>query len=92
MVLAQLVLYHLHSLDYLRQSWRHVRGVSEKTISRLERGGRAHYVTLERLALRVSRQRLLMKEHNAAAMEAWMLACQESGIVEVANFAHGLQK
>ena len=36
-------------------------GVSEKTISRLERGGRAHYVTLERLrkALRVSRQQLL---------------------------------
>jgi len=36
-------------------------GVNEKTISRLERGGRAYYVTLERLAqaLRVSRQRLL---------------------------------
>ena len=36
-------------------------GVSEKTISRLERGGRAHYVTLERLAraLRVSRKQLL---------------------------------
>lgn len=35
--------------------------ISEKTISRLERGGRAHYVTLDRLvrALRVSRQQLL---------------------------------
>lgn len=36
-------------------------GISEKTISRIERGGRAHYVTLERLAraLHVSRQQLL---------------------------------
>lgn len=35
--------------------------ISEQTISRLERGGRAHYVTLGRLAraLRVSRQQLL---------------------------------
>lgn len=36
-------------------------GVSEKTISRLERGGRAQYLTLARLAraLRVSRKHLL---------------------------------
>jgi transposase len=34
----------------------------------------------------------MMKEHNAATLEAWMLTCLESGIVEVANFAHGLQK
>jgi transposase len=34
----------------------------------------------------------MMKERNAATLEAWLLTCLESGIVEVANFAHGLQK
>ena len=34
----------------------------------------------------------MMKEYTAATLEAWMLTCLESGIGEVANFAHGLQK
>ncbi len=34
----------------------------------------------------------MMKERNAASLEAWLLTCLESGIVEVANFAQGLQK
>ena len=29
---------------------------------------------------------------NATTLEVWLLTCLESGIVEVANFAHGLQK
>jgi transposase len=34
----------------------------------------------------------MMKERTAATLEAWLLTCLESGIVEIANFAHGLQK
>lgn len=34
----------------------------------------------------------MIKERNAATLEAWLLTCLESGIVEVANFARGLQK
>ena len=34
----------------------------------------------------------MMKEQNAATLEAWLLTCLESGIIEVANFAQGLQK
>jgi transposase len=33
----------------------------------------------------------MMKERNAATREGWLLTCLESGIVEVAKFAHGLQ-
>src|SRR5262249_12659420 len=39
-------------------------------------------------------QRLIMmvKPRNDDALEGWLLQCGESGVVEIANFARGLQK
>jgi transposase len=34
----------------------------------------------------------MVKERSADSLEAWLLLCTQSGIVEVENFAHGLQK
>lgn len=34
----------------------------------------------------------MVKQRSADALEGWLLRCSESGVVEVANFARGLQK
>jgi transposase len=34
----------------------------------------------------------MVKKRSADTLEGWLLLCSESGVVEVANFARGLQK